>query len=175
MGGWSERENIVELTAEEHYVAHQLLVKMYPGVTGLAFAAVRMARQCSGNKTYGWLRRRVAAAKRGTKHSMKTREKMAKSSRHNKPSKEAIAKTVALWLGRKHTLESRLKMSAAKKGKATRPRTDEEKAKIRSGNVLTKSCLDRYNSAYLFDPEYKKKQSGNMVRVWALRKGVAEA
>lgn len=62
MGGDDHRSNLVELTAEEHYVAHQLLTKMHPGVRGLATAAVRMAKQCVGNKAYGWLRRRHARA-----------------------------------------------------------------------------------------------------------------
>jgi hypothetical protein len=31
MGGNNEKINLVYLTPEEHYVAHQLLVKMYPG------------------------------------------------------------------------------------------------------------------------------------------------
>jgi hypothetical protein len=30
MGGTDDEENLVELTPEEHYVAHQLLVKIYP-------------------------------------------------------------------------------------------------------------------------------------------------
>ena len=34
MGGGNELANLVNLTAEEHYVAHQLLVKMYPEVKG---------------------------------------------------------------------------------------------------------------------------------------------
>jgi len=62
MGGDNDPRNLVRLTAEEHYVAHQLLVRMYPSVGGLATAAVRMARQCSGNKAYAWLRRRHAEA-----------------------------------------------------------------------------------------------------------------
>ena len=64
MGGGNDVWNIVELTGEEHYVAHQLLVKMYPSVSGLALAAMRMARQCTGNKSYAWLRRLVAEAAR---------------------------------------------------------------------------------------------------------------
>src|SRR3990172_4276247 len=60
MGGTNALCNIVELTGEEHYLSHQLLVKMYPEVRGLANAAIRMAKQCTGNKPYGWLRRKNA-------------------------------------------------------------------------------------------------------------------
>jgi len=64
LGGTDNSENLVYLTPEEHYVAHQLLVKMYPNHTGLLFAAMQMTghsstRGRSNNKIYGWLRRRL--------------------------------------------------------------------------------------------------------------------
>ena len=74
MGGTGEPKNLVDLTPEEHYVAHQLLVKIHPNVDGLATAAVRMAKQSVGRKAYGWLRRRhaaaIAARMRGNTHSL---------------------------------------------------------------------------------------------------------
>jgi hypothetical protein len=63
MGGTDDAINKVALTAEEHYVAHQLLCKMYPAVKGLAYAALAMTGNPYGarrNKLYGWIRRRVA-------------------------------------------------------------------------------------------------------------------
>ena len=69
LGGTDDSSNIVELTAEEHYVAHQLLVKIYPDNSGLVFAAIRMTGHSYGdyrsnNKIYGWLRRKNAIAAR---------------------------------------------------------------------------------------------------------------
>jgi hypothetical protein len=63
MGGSDDPENIVELTPEEHYVAHQLLVKMHPKHSGLVWAALQMSghsmnNERSNNKIYGWLKRR---------------------------------------------------------------------------------------------------------------------
>jgi len=58
MGGSNARSNLVYLTPEEHYIAHQLLVKIYPIVPGLITAVVRMAKQCVSNRVHGWLRRR---------------------------------------------------------------------------------------------------------------------
>ena len=60
MGGNDSSENLVKLTPEEHYIAHQLLVKMYPGHYGLLYAAVAMCRDRPNNKLYGWVRRRLA-------------------------------------------------------------------------------------------------------------------
>lgn len=62
LGGSDDADNIVSLTPEEHYVAHQLLVKMYPDHKGLVWAALQMTGQPNGkrsnNKLYGWLRRK---------------------------------------------------------------------------------------------------------------------
>jgi hypothetical protein len=64
MGGSNEKNNLVELTPEEHYVAHQLLVKMYPSNHKLATAATMMIANRKSNKLYGWLRRRHSSAMR---------------------------------------------------------------------------------------------------------------
>ena len=89
LGGSDELSNIVILTPEEHYVAHQLLIKMYPKHVKLAYAATTMAKRCSGNKAYGWLKRRHSLANsalkkgnnfcRGRVLSENTRKKIAAS------------------------------------------------------------------------------------------------
>ena len=63
MGGDDSEENLVHLTPEEHYVAHQLLVKMYPDSHKLLYAARAMTmldihEKRTKNKEYGWLKRR---------------------------------------------------------------------------------------------------------------------
>lgn len=61
MNGTDDEDNLVDLTPEEHYVCHQLLVKMYPGNRKLVFAAKCMTSFKVGarsNKMYGWLKRR---------------------------------------------------------------------------------------------------------------------
>lgn len=62
MGGSDDLMNIVELTPEEHYIAHLLLVKIYPQNRGLVWAAVMMtchnSENRANNKLYGWLRRK---------------------------------------------------------------------------------------------------------------------
>lgn len=62
IGGSDKKSNLVELTPEEHYVAHQLLVKMYPDVDSLVYAANKMTVSSKNvkrnNKRYGWLKRR---------------------------------------------------------------------------------------------------------------------
>ena len=71
LGGSDDPSNLVRLTPEEHYVAHQLLVKLYPGHKGLAWAAIQMTSHHTGkrssNKLFGWLRRANSAAMKGRK------------------------------------------------------------------------------------------------------------
>jgi hypothetical protein len=58
MGGKNAVENLVYLTPEEHYVAHQFLVKMYPGMAKLIHAVQRMSNGRGNHRLYGWLRRK---------------------------------------------------------------------------------------------------------------------
>lgn len=140
MDGSDAPENIVQLTPEEHFVAHQLLVRIHPGVAGLVHAAVLMAQRCSGNKVYGWLRRRhsssrigrplskehcakLSAASRGKPKSLQHRRNMSAATRGRTKSPESVAKTAAGLRGRRLTQEHRAKISAAQFGKKRKPFT----------------------------------------------------
>jgi len=67
MGGTDATENLVQLTPEEHYLAHQLLVKMYPTNFGLVAAAMYMAggKNRKTNKVYGWIKKRHSEYMKG--------------------------------------------------------------------------------------------------------------
>ena len=60
MGGKDTNDNLVDLTPEEHYVAHQLLVKIHPNNTKLLYAAQFMVANRVTNRSYGWIRRRLS-------------------------------------------------------------------------------------------------------------------
>jgi len=68
MGGSDDIENLAKLTPEEHYVCHQLLVKMYPDNNKLVYAIQAMSMPGSAsirsNKIYAWLKRKYSEAKR---------------------------------------------------------------------------------------------------------------
>jgi len=144
MGGGNEHENLVYLTAEEHYVAHQLLVKMYPGIPGLVWGALRLARKCFNNKAYGWLRRKHAIAAseamRGRRHSPESRAKMSaiqlalKTRLGKKHSSETRAKISASQLGKKHSPEHIEKMAAALRGKKHSPEAKARMSVAQRGN-----------------------------------------
>lgn len=64
LGGSNDASNLVDLTPEEHYVAHQLLVKIHPNSLKLSYAAIKMTVSTKyvrrNNKVYGWLKRKHA-------------------------------------------------------------------------------------------------------------------
>ena len=70
IGGSNYPENMVKLTPEEHYVAHQLLIKLYSGNRKykLAHGAKMMTVDSNGrrvnNKLQGWLKRLLSEAKK---------------------------------------------------------------------------------------------------------------
>lgn len=67
LGGNNEKSNLVFLTAEEHWLAHLLLVKLNPGNKKLVWACQAMSMvggntDRTTNKLYGWIRREYSAA-----------------------------------------------------------------------------------------------------------------
>lgn len=139
LGGTNSHDNIVHLTPEEHYVAHQLLAKLYPKSWGLMHAAVLMTSNTNpgrSNKLYGWMRRKLSARLRGRKLSAEYRRNIALAGVGRTRSPEAIAKMRetmrrnprpcslstklkigAANRGRRHTEETKLKMSKTRKGR----------------------------------------------------------
>lgn len=60
LGGDNSTNNLVILTPEEHFLAHVLLVKIYPQEPNLILAVQKMTRPVGGRKKrklYGWLKR----------------------------------------------------------------------------------------------------------------------
>jgi hypothetical protein len=64
LGGTDDIANIAILTPEEHFLAHQLLVKIYPKssplVKAVAIMTAHQTQQRANNKLFGWLRRRLS-------------------------------------------------------------------------------------------------------------------
>lgn len=141
MGGGDEPCNLVDLTPEEHYVAHQLLVKMHPGIARLVFAAMFMSKQCTGNKPYGWLRRRHAAALRGQKRGPMSAETRAKIGAANST--------------KRRPPELRARISVALRGRKTGPFSVQHRANISSGSLGKKGT----NTGKTFPPQWRANMS----------------
>lgn len=104
LGGSNSKDNLVVLTAEEHFLAHQLLVKMHPSCRGLVLALDKMTlphkSNCRRNKAYGWIRRKVsiAVSQRMKEHnpmrSEESRKKVAESKKKFVGGKHHLAKAI---------------------------------------------------------------------------------
>lgn len=154
MGGKDGKKNEIDLTPEEHYLAHLLLVRIFPNVQGLLLAAVLMSRdnrngKRSNNKLYGWLRRRAAAAQSlqqtGRRNSPETRAKISAilkaSAAHaanietmrGMPRTEEVKRKVSEALQASEV--ARIARAALHQAKLGIPRSAETKAKISAANT----------------------------------------
>lgn len=143
MGGTNATDNIVRLTASEHYIAHQLLVKIYQGNKSLLYAARCMCVYVEGvhlrgNKYYSWIKNRISESMMsennpmygmcGSKHPVYGRK-------HTPEEKRKISESM---VGDKHHFYGkhlsdvhRLNISKSLSGRVM---TDEHKEKIGAGN-----------------------------------------
>lgn len=143
--GSDKAENKVTLTAEEHFIAHLLLVKINPGNHRIVYAASAMTADAHGgrssNKRYSWLRKRFAEASRamntGKSQTAETRAKKSaatkgipKSKDHNEKNRISHIGAKNIRFGTHHSEEHKAKLSAKIKG---RKHTPEAIQKIKEG------------------------------------------
>lgn len=178
MGGDNSPENIVRLTPEEHYVAHQLLVRIHPRNKDLIWAAISMTNATKKmprhNKLYGWLRRRLAERLRemnlGRTKSAETRAKISaiQTGKKRGPHKpETKAKLSAASKGKPKSDAHKLALSKAKTGKKRGPHSEEHKQKLSASIRL---ALQHRNPEPFQTVDYKKKQSKSMIQLWERRR-----
>lgn len=163
LDGTDDKENLVELTPEEHYVAHQLLVKIYPKIPKLVFALVIMTgknKTIRRNKLYGWLKRKISEARTGTKHSEETRKKMSDSLKARGPlSIETRQKISQSQIGK-----TRGSMPEETKNKISKTKQDNPKTSWNKGIAMresTKQKLSQTNTGKKHTKETKIKISKN--------------
>lgn len=139
MGGSDDEENIVDLTAAEHYVAHQLLLKLYPTNYKLAYACHMMSTKLNkrNNKSYSWVREKMAKANsvilKGMKRAPRNKEwsdKISEALKGKKQSIESNLKRSKSLSGREISKETKSKNSIA-----ARSRTKEHQDKLNKSNT----------------------------------------
>ena len=149
LGGQDNTSNIVRLTPEEHYVAHQLLLKMHPNNSKLLYAASMLAMGHAGrrtNKLYGWIKRRIAEDRRQPKSD----EHIAKL-HGQKRTAEQRARMRDGAKGRKNgppSQETRDRISRANKGRIGQPCSSNAKTASRKLNSLRKQVADQLGISY---------------------------
>jgi hypothetical protein len=155
LGGSNDKENLVNLTAREHFICHWLLIKMTEGsdrskmlyalngmkaenkyqeryhtkITARVYETYRMEHAVNHSKVMK-AKNLVPWNKGGAELTEEQRENIKQAAlKRPKPSKESIAKRTAKILGQKRSEETKLKMSLAAKGKPKGPMSEEEKLK----------------------------------------------
>lgn len=171
IGGQDSIENLVKLTPEEHYVAHQLLIKIYPNEPKMVLAARYMTngnKKNGGrinNKMYGWIKKRFSLA-------------MAELSSGKKQSSETIEKRKESRQWYKHSDETKEKISESNKGKHNFTHTEESKKKISQSQIgrpsgmlgkthsaETKNKISAYNKGKTISDTQRKKISDAKIGV----------
>lgn len=148
MGGTDEPDNLIDLTAREHYLAHLLLLKMYPKNHKLAYAVHLMTSstkfQIRNNRSYEWVRKKVSEANsnilKGKKRAPRSKEWSLKISNSLKgrnlsdEHKSAIANTLK---GVKKSDSMRKNMS-----KVAKNRTADHNKKLAEANRGKKRTIE---------------------------------
>jgi hypothetical protein len=183
MGGTDKSDNLVRLTAEEHFVAHKLLVKMYPTERGLVFGMMAMTMSNRGmrpcNKAFGWVRRLIAqalsesrkgvprcpdmmakiwAGNRGRVAPQHEREKISHGLKGKPKSPEHIAKVIAANKGRPGTMT----------GKTHSPETKERMrlaALARKHSAETKEKLTAFAAS-----QTQEQRSARALKAWETKR-----
>jgi hypothetical protein len=159
LGGSNKKENLINLTAREHFICHLLLIRMYTGANRnkMIHASWAMAtlenkhqeRYKISSKIYKLLREQYAniksnslKGKPGIPHSEETKKKISESltgKKRSPMSEEAKKKLSASLkgknLGKVRSTEQRLAMSKKLKGKLGITHSEETKQKLREINL----------------------------------------
>ena len=130
LGGTNDKENIVKFTAREHFIAHQLLAKIYK-TEGLIYAAFRMSSNKKySSRKYAWLKelRSINLTKKqlGTHRSEETKKKLSEINTGNIRSEESKKKQSISCMGNQNSKgctqseESNKKRSETLKGRPSK-------------------------------------------------------
>lgn len=150
LGGTDEAHNLVRLTASEHFVIHQLLVKIYPEESKLAYAASMLTVSSSrhervNNKYYSWLKKRFAERlsiqRKGIPKSTETRRKMSAAK------KGIVIGNKNNFYGKSHTQEFKNHLSDIKKlthGGVGNPNARIWNIKFPDGEIKQIKCLKKF-------------------------------
>jgi hypothetical protein len=192
MGGTDHKDNLVYLTPEEHLVAHLLLVKIY-NTPKLVYAAKWMANRVKNNKEYGWLRRQHSEVMSTRIVSADTRKKMSNAQKNRPKevqdkityaqqnrSTETRKRISEAQMGHIVTEETKEKLRQLNLGKKHSKDTREKMSKSRTkennhfyGKTHSKDTRDKMKEArskQIISEESKIKRSIKMKKYWANKK-----
>jgi hypothetical protein len=146
MGGTDNLENLVDLTAREHFIVHRLLCEIYPNNDKLQYAQWMMSNVKYEYRTYNISNREYERIRQ------LIRDKLSKRmSGENNPmfGRSLIPYNKGIYGVYKMSVETKKKMSDAQKNRKRKPFSDEAKQKM---SIARKG--------YTYSDEEKQKRSG---------------
>jgi hypothetical protein len=139
VGGSDKSNNLVLLTAKEHFLCHKLLLLIYPGEKCLIYALWMMANGSNfyrnnylsvSIKDYEYCRNLYSELRKGFVYTEEMRKKMSESQKEKTGDKNS-------FYGRKHSEESKKKMSESAKNRKASEETKLKMSNIRKGKKHT--------------------------------------
>lgn len=140
-GDYNAKENLVKLTAREHFVCHRLLTKMTTGEAHfkMANASQRLlyskkASEYVNSRNYESIRKAISNAKKGRPVSTETREKIRQGNLNRPPRSPETRKKLSDAAKRRKgfTPEGRAKVVSAMQSRVV---SEETKQKLREHNL----------------------------------------
>jgi len=154
LGGSNGKENLVELTAREHFLCHRLLCEIYPNEAKLKYALFLMAigkRKYKSNhhiissRVYELLKLDHSLFLTGGHHTEETKKKISKSN-----------------LGKTRSEEIKIKMSNSRKGHPMYTNEWRQKIKIANTGKIRTDEYKRKFSEYMKKKERTKEWNQNI-------------
>lgn len=159
LGGKDNKENIIELTAREHFICHWLLIKCAENTyvkRKMQYAFGALMRNGKNNdrklssRQYNIIRTQISLARKGHKHTKETRIKMSQSHKGQIPWNKGKTGIVKL------SDETKKRISIASKNR--KPASEETRTKISQAKLGHKTGM----TGKKHTEETKRKMSQNM-------------
>ena len=154
MGGGDEKENLVNLTAREHFICHRLLVQIHPSNNKLKFALWAMCNMKSKRQS-----RYTPSSRIYESIKIEVIQLISDKKKGVKLSEEHKRKTSETLKGRKRPQEVIDKIVKTRKESGGWKHSDETKNKIRSNNGMKRQEVRNKLKGREISDETRKKLS----------------
>ncbi len=180
MGGEDNKENLIDLFAREHFIAHKLLAQENPDNDNLSFAWTCMAfLKNDYHKRYELTPEEYEVAK---KKLSKIIAKANASRVWSEESKQKLSNTISgenhPWFGRQHTEETKRKLSEINKSRMSNPENNPMYGKHHSEDTRKKMRDNHSNVSGENNPRalilVQLDKEDNVMNVWRYTKLAAK-
>ena len=173
MGGTNDKENLVKLTARQHFIVHKLLVEAYPDNDKLFYAYWAMcnkqgsakmlrnykissreyervkcifAKKMSSRQLSAEHKRKIGEASKQRIHTVESKQK----------NREAHLGKPSPMLGKSHTVESKQKNREAHLGKTQTAESNQKRADTLKGRIFSNETIIKMQAAQTKRQQLKK-------------------